>query len=152
MTDQPLVSRAGDQLSAADVHGIWKIRDIVFAVEQECDEPDVDDRDLLASTTHLWLEGENGAASYVRLLTDPDGARRIGRVCTRRESRGQGLSSVLIGEVISRWGDEPMRMNAQAHLEGWYAGFGFARSGENFMEAGIDHLPMERLPRSVGEV
>lgn len=139
-----IIARTGDALSAADVHGIWKIRDVVFAVEQQCDEPDVDDLDLLASTTHLWIVGENGPASYLRVLTDPDGARRVGRVCTRRESRGQGLSGRLVAEVERLWGDGVLRLNAQAHLEGWYGGFGYARCGENFLEAGIDHVPMQR--------
>ncbi len=152
MTDQPHLSKAGDALTATDVHGIWKIRDVVFAVEQQCDEPDVDDRDLLASTTHLWFEGDDGPSSYVRVLTDPDGARRVGRVCTRRESRGQGLSSLLIEEVTARWGSGLMRMNAQAHLEDWYARFGYRRSGENFIEAGIDHVPMERVATSLREI
>lgn len=146
MTEQPLHVVAGDALTAGDVHGIWKIRDIVFAVEQQCDEPDVDDCDLLASTTHLWFDGENGPASYVRVLTDPDGARRVGRVCTRRESRGHGLSGRLIDEVTTTWGDGLLRMNAQAHLESWYGRFGYVRSGDNLMEAGIDHVPMVRKP------
>ncbi len=144
-----IITRTGAALTAADVHGIWKIRDIVFAVEQQCDEPDVDDRDLLASTTHLWIEGENGPASYLRVLTDPDGARRVGRVCTRRESRGRGLSGRLVAEVERLWGDGPLRLNAQAHLERWYGGFGYERCGENFVEAGIDHVPMQRPPAGV---
>lgn len=134
----------GDALTAAEVYGIWKIRDVVFAVEQQCDEPDVDDRDLLAGTTHLWFADEAGPTSYVRVLTDPDGARRIGRVCTRREHRGQGLSGRLVAEAVQQWGDGVMRLNAQAHLERWYERFGFRRCGENFVEAGIDHVPMQR--------
>ena len=144
MTDRTLHVVAGDQLTAGDVHGIWKIRNIVFDVEQECDEPDVDDRDLLASTTHLWFDGENGPVAYLRVLTDPDGVHRVGRICTRRESRGQGLAGILLAEVNRGWGDGPLRMNAQAHLEGFYGGFGFVRAGANFIEARIDHVPMER--------
>ena len=78
----------GPDLTAADVYAIWKIRDVVFAVEQQCDEPDVDDLDLLATTTHLWFADDDGPTSYLRVLTDPDGARRIGRVATRVDSRG----------------------------------------------------------------
>lgn len=135
----------GPELTAADVYGIWKIRDVVFAVEQQCDEPDVDDLDLLASTTHLWFADADGPTSYVRVLTDPDDIRRIGRVCTRIDQRGQGLSGQLVAEAVRRWGDRGMRLNAQAHLEGWYGRFGFERSGPNFVEAGIDHVPMHRL-------
>lgn len=148
MTDHPLHAVHGPALTAADVYGIWKIRDVVFAVEQQCDEPDVDDLDLLDSTLHLWFadEASTGPISYVRLLTDPDGARRIGRVCTLRESRGRGLSGQIVAEVVRRFGDGLLRLNAQAHLEGWYGRHGFVRSGANFVEAGIDHVPMERPP------
>ncbi len=155
MTVSPSV-RTGDRLTAADVHGIWKIRDVVFAVEQQCDEPDVDDLDLLASTTHLWFADAAGPTSYLRVLTDPDGARRIGRVCTRVDHRGRGLSGQLVAEVTRRWGGGVLRLNAQAYLESWYGRHGYVRNGENFMEAGIDHVPMERSPtqrqRSPGEV
>jgi ElaA protein len=135
----------GPELTAADVYGIWKIRDVVFSVEQKCEEPDVDDADLLAGTSHLWFADDAGPTSYVRVLTDADGARRIGRVCTRVEYRGQGLSGQLVAESVRLWGDGVMRLNAQAYLEPWYARFGFTRSGDNFMEAGIDHVPMERV-------
>ena len=137
-------TRTCDGLTAADVYGIWKIRDVVFAVEQQCDEPDVDDLDLLAGTTHLWFDGPSGPAAYVRVLTEPDDARRIGRVCTLREHRGQGLSAQLISHAVQTFGHGPLRLNAQAHLEQWYGRFGFVVDGEHFMEAGIDHVPMRR--------
>lgn len=134
----------GPDLTATDVYGIWKIRDVVFSVEQQCDEPDVDGLDLLATTTHLWLADTDGLTSYLRVLTDPDGARRIGRVATRIDLRGQGLSGQLVAEVTRLWGDGVLRLNAQAYLESWYGRFGYARRGPNFMEASIDHVPMQR--------
>lgn len=134
---------AGDRLTAQDVYDIWKIRDAVFAVEQQCDEPDVDGRDLLPVTTHLWLADDEGITSYLRVYVD-DGVRHIGRVCTRRDQRGRGLSGMLVAECARLWGDDVLVLNAQAYLERWYGTFGYVRSGANFMEAGIDHVPMRR--------
>jgi ElaA protein len=37
-------------------------------------------------------------------------------------------------------------LHAQAHLERWYESFGYHRTGENFDDAGIDHVPMARQP------
>lgn len=142
MSDSPVV-RTGDQLAAADVYAIWKIRDIVFAVEQQCDEPDVDDLDLLPTTTHLWFAGDDGPTSYLRVLAHEE-TPRIGRVCTRVEHRGRGLSGRLVQHVHDLLGDRDLRLNAQAHLERWYGSYGYVRSGENFLEAGIDHVPMLR--------
>lgn len=133
----------GDKLTAQDVYDIWKIRDAVFAVEQQCDEPDVDGRDLLPVTTHLWSADDEGIASYLRSYVE-DGVRHIGRVCTRQDQRGRGLSGQLVAECSRRWGEDVLVLNAQAHLERWYGAFGYVRSGENFMEAGIEHVPMTR--------
>lgn len=135
----------GDQLTAQDVYDIWRIRDAVFAVEQQCDEEDVDGRDLLPATTHLWFADDTGPTSYLRSYVE-QGVRHVGRVCTRKDQRGLGLSGRLVEECARLWGDDVIVLNAQAHLEGWYGRFGYVRSGENFMEAGIDHVPMTRQP------
>jgi ElaA protein len=137
----------GAELTAHDVYDIWKIRDAVFAVEQQCDEPDVDGRDLLSTTTHLWFADDAGLTSYLRSFVEDD-VRHVGRVCTRRDQRGRGLSGRLVGECTRLWGTSVLELNAQAHLEGWYSRHGYVRTGENFMEAGIDHVPMSRAPQS----
>jgi ElaA protein len=51
-----------------------------------------------------------------------------------------------MADVHRRWGHEPLQLNAQAHLEAWYESFGYRRTGENFDDAGIDHVPMAREP------
>lgn len=138
-----MIIRAARDLTAADVYGIWAIRDIVFAVEQRCDEPDVDGVDLRDDCVHLWLEDDGVITSYLRTYLD-HGVRKIGRVATRKEHRGQGLSGRLMHAVLDRWGHQELRLGAQAHLEDWYGTFGFSRCGENYREAGIDHVPMSR--------
>ncbi len=137
----------GDQLTAQDVYDIWRIRDAVFAVEQQVDDEDADGLDLLASVSHFWLADADGITSYLRVIDD-SGTRRIGRVCTRRDQRGQGLSGQIMAEVHHRWGDEPLQLNAQAHLERWYESFGYRRTGDDFDDAGILHVPMTREPVS----
>ncbi|MDQ3157776.1 MAG: GNAT family N-acetyltransferase [Actinomycetota bacterium] len=133
----------GNELSAADVYAIWKIRDSVFAFEQHVEDVDVDDLDLLPDTIHLWVSDESGPTSYLRILGG-DGHLKIGRVCTRKDMRGNGLSGELMREVSTRFGDGVLELNAQAYLERWYEGFGYKRTGENFDDAGIDHVPMTR--------
>ena len=51
-----------------------------------------------------------------------------------------------MAEVHRRWGDEPLQLNAQAHLERWYESFGYRRTGDDFDDAGILHVPMTREP------
>jgi ElaA protein len=146
--DDDLHVRSGDELTAAEVYDIWRIRDVVFAVEQQCDEPDVDGIDLLPTCHHLWFADADGPTSYLRTFTTESGVRKVGRVATRQDQRGRGLSSRLLRAVLERWGDAEVRLGAQAYLHDWYAGFGFERCGENFWEAGIEHVPMRRLPRA----
>lgn len=138
--------RRGDELTAAEVYAVWRIRDAVFAVEQQCDEPDVDGLDLLPTCTHLWTSDDAGLTSYLRTFTTLDGARHVGRVATRSDARGAGLAGGLLRAVIARWGVDELVLGAQHHLHDWYAGFGFERSGENYWEAGIEHVPMLRPP------
>ena len=136
--------RPAAELSARDVYEIWRIRDVVFAVEQQCDEPDVDGVDLREDCTHLWIANEDGIVqSYLRTYVG-DGVRRIGRVATLKEARGQGLSGRLLRESLARWGDAQIRIGAQAYLEDWYGTFGFATTGPHYLDAGIDHIPMVR--------
>ena len=138
------VHRNGADLTAPEVYEIWRIRDAVFAVEQQCDEPDVDGIDLLPTCTHVWSSDDAGLTSYLRTFTTDAGLRKVGRVATRADARGRGLSSRLMQSVLERWGDEEIQLGAQAYLHDWYAGFGFSRDGEDFMEAGILHVPMRR--------
>lgn len=135
----------GDELTTAELYAIWRIRELVFALEQNITEPDVDGRDLLPTTDHLWLEDADGITSYVRSFVE-DGGRHIGRVCTRADQRSSGLSGRLMAEAHRLWGDSPIVLNAQAHLADWYAAQGYRRSGDNLWEAGIEHVPMERPP------
>jgi ElaA protein len=141
-----ILCKSGDQLTAQDVYDIWRIRDAVFAVEQQVEDEDVDGRDLLPTTWHLWLADADGPTSYLRVVAPDDGPRRIGRVCTRRDQRGRGLSAQLMAEVHRRWAGEALVLNAQAYLEAWYASFGYRRTGDDFDEAGILHVPMARDP------
>lgn len=143
---QPAITRLrGDELSAADVYAIWTIRDAVFAVEQHVDDNDADGLDLLPGTVHVWVSDDAGATSYLRILTG-DGHLKIGRVCTRKDMRGRGLSGRLMEDVSRHFGAGILKLNAQAYLEGWYERFGYVRTGDNFDEAGIDHVPMQRSP------
>ena len=48
-------------------------------------------------------------------------------------------------EVVAE-GDREVVLGAQSYLETWYAGFGFVRDGDDYLDDGIPHLPM-RLRR-----
>lgn len=149
MTAAPLRLRAAafDHLTGAEVYRLCRLRVDVFVVEQQCPYPELDGRDVEPATLHLWFEdGDGEVVATIRVLDD-GGSRAIGRVATAAAHRGQGLAARLIEAGIARCAGVPITLGAQAHLEGWYARFGFARSGPGYVEDGIPHVPMRREPR-----
>jgi ElaA protein len=97
-----LHSARGTEISAADLYAALRLRAQVFVVEQDCVYLDPDGRDLEPGTTHLWLTAEDGAmTAYVRVLTEPTGGRRIGRVVTDPSHRGARLAGRLIDQALT---------------------------------------------------
>jgi predicted GNAT family N-acyltransferase len=147
MTDpQPVLRRATPaDLTAGELYALCRLRVDVFVVEQQCPYPELDGRDLEPGTEHLWLEEDGGVLATLRVLDDGP-SRAIGRVATAAHARGRGLAARLMAAALATYGEGPLHLGAQAHLEGWYERFGFRRSGEGYVEDGIPHVPMHRAP------
>jgi ElaA protein len=137
---------AFDELDVRTAYDVWRLRQDVFVVEQECPYPDLDGRDAEPGTRHVVGLLDGAVAGYLRVLDDGTVARvaRVGRVVLARSARGQGLADPLMRAALEIVGDRPSVLDAQAPLAGWYAGFGYAVSGPEFLEDGIPHLPMAR--------
>lgn len=142
-----MVARFAD-LDAATLYALLRLRTDVFVVEQECAYPELDGRDTEPGTRHLWLRDGPGAEplGYLRILEEPDGSARIGRVCVAAKARGAGLAGRLMSVALDVVGARRCVLDAQSHLTGFYAGFGFAPTGPGFDEDGIPHVPMARVP------
>lgn len=130
-------------LTTDQLYAVLRLRVDVFVVEQDCAYPELDGRDDEPTTEHLWVEVAGDLAAYVRVL-EGEGHAIIGRVVTAPAHRGHGYAADLIRLALERIGPREVRIGAQAQLEGWYAQFGFARSGPDYDEDGIRHLPMIR--------
>jgi len=131
------------ELTAAELYGLLRLRVDVFVVEQACPYPELDGRDTEPGTVHVWHELDGEVVSCIRVL-DQGPTRSIGRVATAGHARGRGLSAQLVAHGISLCAGRTIDIGAQAYLEGWYARFGFVRSGPDYVEDGIPHLPMRR--------
>ena len=127
-------------------HDLLRLRIDVFVVEQSCPYPELDGRDVEPGTRHLWLSSDGAVVAYLRILADPGGGARIGRVVVAPAARGAGLAGALMAEALAVVGDRPCVLDAQTHLVGFYAGFGFAVDGPGYVEDGIPHTPMRRDP------
>jgi ElaA protein len=142
------VSRTKDfaDFTPAELYAVLALRQRVFVVEQACPYPELDGRDAEPGTVHLWFaDDEGGVLSTIRVLENGED-RSIGRVATAVPARGRGLSAQLIRRGIELCEGRTIDIGAQAHLEEWYARFGFRRSGPGYVEDGIPHVPMRREP------
>ena len=124
-------------LDARTLYEILALRSAVFVVEQDCVYLDADGRDLEPDSRQLWIERDGAVVATLRMLRNPDGAVRIGRVATAPHARRNGLELTPDGEVV---------LGAQTYLVDWYGKFGFVRDGEEYLEDNLPHVPM-RLRR-----
>jgi predicted GNAT family N-acyltransferase len=122
---------------------LTRIRYQVFVNEQRVPaDMELDEHDT--SCDHLLAFDEQGiAVGTARLL--PDG--HIGRMAVLAEYRGQGIGTLLLTEILelakSR-GLSTIALHAQTHAVSFYEKHLFYIVGEEFMEAGIPHVQMQR--------
>jgi predicted GNAT family N-acyltransferase len=120
------------------------IRFEVFVDEQQVD-PAIELDDMDAVCLHAIAYDACGtAAGTGRLL--PDG--HIGRMAVRKMARGTGIGSALLQALTLQAqarGDRRVVLSAQTHATPFYARHGFVPEGEVYVEAGIDHILMQRV-------
>lgn len=130
-------------LSLRELYDLLALRDRVFVVGQRITaEAEVDGLDPRA--VHVIGRDAGGqVVATARLFFDARPVK-VGRVAVDTHLQRQGLGRHLMGYVHQILGDRPAAMSAQAHLEPWYAGLGWKREGEAYVEAEIPHVRMTR--------
>jgi ElaA protein len=144
-----------DELPVRTAYDVWRLRQQVFVVEQDCPYPDLDGRDLEDLTRHVVLlddtDGQDGVVVVVVVGTlrvlDDGGWSRIGRVVLAPAARGRGLAAVMMDEAMTLCGDREVRLDAQTGLTAFYERYGFVVTGPEFDEDGVMHVPMARARR-----
>lgn len=149
MPECSVVRKTWGELSTVELYAFLKLRTDVFFLEQKVDDEELDWRDAEPTTQHLWIEDSAGPASYLRILVEAqpshlDARHSFGRVVTRPDRRGEGLSHALITEVLRTHGHEAFVLHAQEYIAPLYAKSGFVAFGETYQEAGIPHISMYR--------
>jgi ElaA protein len=141
-----------DDLTVHELYAILQLRNEVFAIEQNCVYPDLDNKDQ--SSWHLMCFENNRLVACTRLL--PPGIAypepSIGRVVTSMAVRRTGLGKELLQKSIdcceNIFGKLPITLGAQLYLKKFYESFGFVGSGEVYLEDGIEHIKMTRKASS----
>jgi ElaA protein len=135
-------------LSPQELYAILQLRNVVFAIEQNCVYPDMDDKDQPAY--HLMGWKNEKLVAYTRIIP-PDiiyPEPSIGRVVTAPSARGEGFGKQLMEKSIEQlyhlFGQTPIKIGAQFYLKRFYAAFGFIQSSDIYLEDGIEHIEMVR--------
>ncbi|HEY2205886.1 MAG TPA: GNAT family N-acetyltransferase [Pseudonocardia sp.] len=135
-------------LDPTTLYALLKLRVDVFVVEQDCAYAELDGRDLEPRARHYWLGGAGHpepVLGCVRLLKEPDGSYRIGRLCIARDWRGHRLGLRLMEAVLAEVGTGVCLAEAQSQWIDFYVRYGFRQVGEPYDWDGIQHVPMRRV-------
>ncbi len=135
-----------NDLTVQELYSILQLRNEVFAIEQNCVYPDMDDKDQ--PSYHLMALQENKLVAYTRII--PPGIvykePSIGRVVTapmvRRTGIGKELMQRSIKSVEELYGKIPIKIGAQTYLQKFYNELGFQSTGTIYLEDGIEHIAM----------
>lgn len=134
-------------LTPARLYAILALRVDVFVIEQRCFYPELDGRDLEPATRHFWIGSEDDPdlpIAYLRLLEEPGGGYRIGRVCTAANARGKGLSRRLMEAALADVGDAETVLDAQTTVTDLYRRYGYEITGDEYLDYGVPHVEMRR--------
>jgi len=144
------VLKTFDELTPHELYTIMWLRNEVFVVEQNCVFQDADNKDQ--QSWHLMgLADDKQLMAYSRIL--PPGLAyvqpSIGRVVTnpaaRKEGAGRELMKTAIEYCCKLFGEQDIKIGAQLYLLKFYSSLGFERTGEIYLEDGIEHVEMIRF-------
>jgi predicted GNAT family N-acyltransferase len=130
---------------ADEVRAALALRHEVFVVEQRVPiEEELDRHD----DTALHLVAIDGArvVATCRLVGDGETVK-LGRVAVAAAARRRGLASALLGEAEAQaraLGARRIALAAQTGALALYERAGYTPYGERFLDAGIEHLMMEK--------
>ena len=141
-TIRPVTTDAGWEAARA-------IRTRVFIDEQDCPpEEEWDGHDAASRHVVGWVDDTPVATARWRAVPHDEAVvAKLERFAVLPEHRSQGYGRHLVEAVLAdarRAGFDTFLIHAQAHLEDWYATFGFTSTGRRFEEAGIPHVEMVR--------
>ncbi|WP_107038908.1 GNAT family N-acetyltransferase [Brumimicrobium mesophilum] len=136
-----------NDLSLNEFHDIIALRIKVFVVEQNCPYLELDGKDK--KSYHLICRnGKGELVGTMRIL--PQGVAYndvgFGRVVLDESARGEKEGHQMIEEAMAfckaEFGDVPICLSGQKHLEGFYNKHNFYSTGKEYLEDGIPHVEM----------
>jgi predicted GNAT family N-acyltransferase len=141
MTDDEIRRIPGDA-TLADAHAV---RRVVFIEEQDVDEDiEMDGKDNDA-VHYVVYDGDTPVGTARLRITD--GVGKPERVAVRKSHRGECLGSALMEHIEAEareQGCSLLRLHAQTAVRPFYREHGYEQTSEEFLEADIPHVEMEK--------
>ena len=135
-------------LSSSQLEAIFRLRQNVFIIEQQCFYEDIDGSDQVAS--HLLLQLNDELAGYLRIFKPGikyENAASLGRIVVQKNYRGTKIGKLLISKGIEivrlNYPNSKIKIEAQAALENYYSEFGFITISDVYEVDQIPHVLME---------
>ena len=128
------------ELRKKEIYDILMLRSEVFVVEQKCIYQDIDKKDIKA--THVLGYNKDVLVAYSRVFVDLS-PPIIGRVVVSQEKRRNKVGTQLIKKSIEVIPSKKAHISAQKHLKKFYESLGFIKKGNEYLEDGIPHIPMD---------
>ena len=123
---------------------IRQVRDEVFVIEQHIARHDeLDDRDI--SCMHALVYEMDNPVGTGRLDIEKGG--KIGRMAVLKPHRRRGIGTLIMNGLAQAALDQGLRkiwFHSQTSAVPFYLRLGYQVCGEEFVEAGIPHVLMER--------
>ncbi len=124
----------------------YALRHAVFVVEQGVPaDLERDEKDAVAFHA-IALLGDRCVGAG-RLVRQEGGVGRVGRMAVDAAFRRHGVGALVLDALEARAradGLGEIELHAQCYVEAFYRRHGYARAGEVFEEAGIDHVVMRK--------
>jgi len=134
--------RTYEELSNKELEDLFRLRQQIFIIEQQCFYEDIDGYDDKAS--HLLIYDEKDLSAYLRIFKPGIKYEEasLGRIVVAPSYRGTGLGEKLIRKGVKLCGGGKIRIEAQAALINYYNQLGFKEEGEVYSVDDIDHIQM----------
>jgi predicted GNAT family N-acyltransferase len=124
----------------------FALRHAVFVVEQHV--PASLERDAHDAEAYFVVALDHDRCIATgRLVRQAGGVGRVGRMAVDARWRRHGLGGRVLEALEARARGDGLReieLHAQCYVEAFYANRGYARAGDVFEEAGIDHVVMRK--------
>jgi len=141
------VCRAETDAQRADA---LEVRRTVFIEEQGVPESlEIDGKDDESAHVVAYRDREESTVPVGagRLREVEEGVGKLERIAVLEPHRGNGIGSDLVAEleaIADEKGLSTLTMHAQTPVEGMYRSLGYETTSDEFEEAGIPHVEMEK--------